>query len=568
MQQKLLYTKLQIPPARPGVVRRQRLFEPISRGLATGRGMTLVSAPAGYGKSVLVAEWLRSLENQVLPGTANQTDRRIIWFSLEAGDSDPERFLSYLATAFWQNEFDYALEIKGIQDWNDFLPVEQLLTDWINSLLQPEQPSVILVFDDYHRINEPLVHRIVQFLLDHRPPQLHLILITREDPPLSLSRMRANAELTELRASDLSFTSEEASEFIQEMHLDLKPDSVLSLTERTEGWIAGLQLAALSLRQNRNAEALLEDLKGSHRYLIDYLMDEVLNAQPDDIRLFLCQTALLRRFTPGLCDALTGRDDSRSLLRTFEQTNLFLIPLDEQREWFRYHHLFTDCLRKELPMQEQKLLYRKAVRWCADQDLFEEAVTYALATADDDLAADTIEAVLNNPRAWSSGHLSMLEGWLKALPDACIHCRPSLLTVAARALSLAGKFSQAGILLERAEQMLFAQSASETAGDDLNLLLAQAGIYRAAITTVSGQLEAARSQVLQAMHRLPPGYLHVKARGLDTLAMIEEQAGCLDKAEAHFLEAAACAISAGVAYLAINALCEVAVVRLTQGRLN
>jgi LuxR family maltose regulon positive regulatory protein len=506
-------------------------------------------------------------------GHAGPSDLCAAWLSLESGDNEPDRFLSYLFSAFHSQDLtqDLAqdLAFSGMWDWDDFSLIEPLLSDWINRLAVTELEQLILVLDDYHRINRPVIHRITQFLLDHRPGRLHLIITTREDPPLSLARLRVRDELTELRARDLSFTQDEAEAFFRwTMKLTVQSDSVWLLTERTEGWIAGLQLAALSIRKNQNAPALLEDLQASHRFLVDYLMEEVLQAQPDSIRQFLFQTAHLKRFSADLCNAVTGRHDSGAVLKTLEKNNLFLIPLDDQRNWYRYHHLFAECLRKEAALTHRLSLYHSTARWCAGHGFFEEAVEYALDSSDFELAAETIETILNNPGAWSSGHLGQLESWLRALPDTVVHCRPKLQIVAARALYLTGKFDQAEALLDRASHILNSEGSLCQGQEDLAILQVQVGIYRASIMAVNGRLAVARTLVLEAMDRMPAGFPHIEARGLDTLAIIDMNTGRLEQAESGFLAAADMAEMAGVAYLSVNARCEAAMVRLVQGRLN
>jgi LuxR family maltose regulon positive regulatory protein len=326
----LLKTKLHIPPIRPELVPRPRLAELLNAGLH--RKLTLVSAPAGYGKTTLVSNWLSGVEG---PST---------WLSLDENDNDPARFLTYLLAALQRIDADTGQATQAMLQAPQPPPPEALLTNLINDIAATPTPFV-LVLDDYHLIHTLPIHQQLVFLLAHQPSQLHLVIATREEPPLPLSRLRARGQMVDVRQTDLRFTMEETTDFLRRvMQLELSSADLTALHRRTEGWIAGLQLAALSLQGNKDVGSFVRSFAGSHRYILDYLMDEVFRRQPADVREFLLKTSILDRFNASLCDAVSERDDSRQVLRALEQANLFLVPLDESRQWYRYHHLFADLL--------------------------------------------------------------------------------------------------------------------------------------------------------------------------------------------------------------------------------
>ncbi len=360
MSTPLLTTKLSIPPLRRGVVQRPRLIERLDEALQPGHKLALVSAPAGFGKTTLVTAWLRHL--QTTPATACA----ITWFSLEEGDGDPTRFLTYLVAALQVVEPAIGRTAQGILQSQEPAPPESLLSTLINDIAATPRPFV-LVLDDYHLIRSLPVHQQLSFLVEHQPDQLHLVIATREDPPLPLARLRARGQIVELRQSDLQFTPKETSEFVRRVaQVELSVGEIDILHRHTEGWIAGLQLAAQSIRQPEGIRRLSESLAGSQRFILDYLIEEVFRQQPADHRDFLLRTSILDRFTSALCDAVTGREDSRAVMLMLEQANLFIVPLDEMRQWYRYHHLFADVLRHRLQIErveEIPGLHRRASQW-------------------------------------------------------------------------------------------------------------------------------------------------------------------------------------------------------------
>ena len=369
----LLQTKLYTPAQRSQLVQRPRLIEKLDGGL--NRTLTLISAPAGFGKTTLVVNWLL------------QGKRPFSWLSLDEDDNDPIRFFTYMAAAVQQID-GVEQSIQALLQSGQPIPVKVLATALINDILAVSKPFV-LVLDDYHVISETAVSEAVTFLLDNMPPPMRLIITSRSDPLLPLSRLRARGQLTELRTDDLRFSPEEASDFMQKaMGLTLSAEDVKALESRTEGWIAGLQMAALSI-QGYNDEAeiseFIADFSGSNRYIFDYLTDEVLQQQPPEIQTFLLQTSLLDRLNASLCTAVTGDESSQNILEKLESTNLFLFPLDDKREWFRYHHLFAELLRHRLRRRQPEpipTLYLRASQWYAQEGKVETAVQYALAGED------------------------------------------------------------------------------------------------------------------------------------------------------------------------------------------
>lgn len=394
----LLTTKFYMPPLRSTLVTRQRLRQQLNEGLQHHRPLTLVSAPAGYGKTTLIAGWLQEVRAEEKPVPAP----RIAWLSLDEDDDEPIRFFSYLGGAL--EEAGERLKRAGqkvqaaLQAASQLPPVEGLVVDLLNEIGEETgEERLILVLDDYHKIRAPLIHEAIQLLVAYAPPRLHLVLVTREDPPLPLARWRVRGQMTEIRASDLRFTEEEATTFLNNtMGLALAAVDVAALEQRTEGWIAGLQLAAIALQSTAQGDAsnFIAAFSGSHHYVIDYLVEEVLRQQEEEVRAFLRETAILERLNASLCNAVTGRDDSQALLTRLERENLFLIPLDAQRQWYRYHHLLADSLRAGLDEPLEARLHQHASAWYENHGFPTAAVRHALATGDLPLAADVIERVI------------------------------------------------------------------------------------------------------------------------------------------------------------------------------
>jgi len=367
----ILATKLYIPPPRPQLVPRLRLIERLNEGLR--RKLTLISAPAGFGKTTLVSEWVAGCE------------RPAVWLSLDEGDSDPTRFLAYFIAALQTIAPTTGVGVLAALQSPQPPPTELLLTTLLNEIaVIPD--NFILVLDDYHAIEAQPVDMALAFLLEHLPPQMHLVIATREDPPLPLARLRVRGQLTELRAADLRFTPAEAVEFLnQMMGLNLSAENIAALEAHTEGWVAGLQLAALSMQGRSDAASFIKSFTGSHHFVLDYLVEEVLQRQPEPVRNFLLQTAILDRLCSPLCDAVTGQEDGRGMLEALERGNLFVVPLDDQRRWYRYHHLFAEVLQAQLREAQPDLLatlHERASAWYERNGLRPDAIHHALAAKD------------------------------------------------------------------------------------------------------------------------------------------------------------------------------------------
>ncbi len=449
----ILATKLYIPPPRPKIVLRPRLIERLNDGLASGCKLTLISAPAGFGKTTLVSEWLAGCQQPVA------------WLSLDEGDNDPNRFLTYLVAALQtlpktggENIGAGALAVlQSLQPPS----TESILTILLNEItVLPE--NFVLVLDDYHTLDSKPVDQALTFLVEHQPPQMHLVIATREDPPIPLARLRARGQLTELRAADLRFTPAEAAEFLNRMMgLDLRDADIAALEARTEGWIAGLQLAAIALRsplsmQGRSDTAgFIQAFTGNHRFVLDYLAGEVLERQPEGVRNFLLQTAILDRLSGSLCEAVTAQEGGRGMLESLERGNLFVVPLDDQRLWYRYHHLFADVLQAHLieaQPEQVSSLHRRASAWYEQNGYPSDAIRHALAAEDFERAAALIEL------AWSAMDHSYQSatwlGWVKALPDLLIRARPVLSAGYAWALLDIGELEASEAQLQNAEYWL------------------------------------------------------------------------------------------------------------------
>ena len=554
MTDRLLETKFHMPLWRSESVVRQRLLDQLEVGLTEQRKLTLVSAPAGYGKTTLIASWLLSLKETT----------RHIWLSLENNDNDPARFLSYWAAA-WNRMSEFELgNILELLNSPQLPPFQSILDEIINPLARLEEPA-ILVLDDYHTITNPLIHEILEYFLEHQPHQTHLVITTRSDPPLSLPRLRARGQMVEIRARDLRFKGEEAGHFFhQSMQLMLQDEHIHSLETLTEGWAVGLQLAALALKNLPDPQKFVETFRGSHRYILDYLAAEVIHQQRDDVRQFLIQTSILERFNAAVCEAITGNPDSKELLAELEQANLFLIPLDDERVWYRYHHLFADFLRTELSKTETEDLYKKATLWHEQNGFISEAVQYAVAGADHELLADVIDRGLKKDDVWSGGNLTVYATWLDALPPQVFQSRPALSLNASHILYLLGRFDLADKQIDQAMQTLSAAPTSP----EKDQMTALASLYRGAIAAVRGDTQQAIEKITFAQKRLPQTHHLEHARGFFSLGLAHEISGQTQLAVQKYLKSSEEAQSAKVLSLAIHALGAAAQVQISQGQLH
>src|SRR5438094_3650865 len=367
----ILATKLYLPRLRPNVVSRPRLLERLNEGLH--RNLTLIAAPAGFGKTTLVSEWLAG------------GPRPAAWLSLDEGDSDPTCCLTYLVAAVQTIAAHIGEGVLGVLQSPQPLPPEAILTALLNEITTLPD-NFVLVLDDYHMIDAKPVDIALTYLVEHLPPQMHLVIATREDPQLPLARLRAQGQLIELRAAGLRFTPSEAAEFLnQVMGLNLSAEDIPALEDRTEGWIAGLQLAALSLQGHQDVAGFIRAFAGDHRYIVDYLVEEVLQRQPEPVRRFLLQTSILDRLSGPLCEAVTGQQEGNARLEALERGNFFVVPLDDARHWYRYHHLFADVLYAHLLAEQPdqvSTLHRRASVWYEHNGSAADAIRHALEAFD------------------------------------------------------------------------------------------------------------------------------------------------------------------------------------------
>jgi LuxR family transcriptional regulator, maltose regulon positive regulatory protein len=453
----ILNTKLYIPPPPPKGILRPRLIERLTEGLH--HKLTLISAPAGFGKTTLVSEWIAGRSRQCEPEVCTA------WLSLDEGDSDPARFLTYLVAALRTVVPNIGDRVLDALQSSQPLPIEPILTALLNEITTVPG-FFVLVLDDYHLIDAQPVDGALTFLLEHLPTQMHLVITTREDPRLPLARLRARGQLTELRASDLRFTAAEAAGFLQSMGLNLSAEDVAALESRTEGWIAGLQLAALALQEtlsvagHQEVPEFIQAFAGDHRYIVDYLVEEVLQRQPEHIRTFLLQTSILDRLYGPLCSAVTGQEEGSAQLEALQRGNFFVIPLDDRRHWYRYHHLFAEVLYVNLIARQPEqvsVLHNRASIWYEQNGSAVDAIRHALAARDFDRAADLIERVV--PAMRRNRQEGTVFGWLQALPDGLVKLRPVLSLYYAGVLLQSGEVEGTEARLRDAERWL------KTAGD-------------------------------------------------------------------------------------------------------
>jgi LuxR family maltose regulon positive regulatory protein len=545
----LLATKLHMPRLQVQLVPRTHLVERLQQGMECT--LTLVSAPAGFGKTTLLAQWFA--ENG-LP---------VAWLSLEPEDNDPTRFLSYLIAAL--QTLDAQLGTTALAMLLTPQPPlpEAVLAVLISEVTSRGAAEFALVLEDYHVITDESIQRGMTFLLEHLPPQIHLVLATRADPPFPLARLRAQGRLTEVRMADLRFGATETRLFLQDvMGLDLPPEAIATLERSTEGWIAGLQLAALSLQGRADVSAFMVAFSGSHRFVLDYLSEEVLARQPTSVQQFLLHTSILDRLSGPLCDAVREQEGSQAMLEALERANLFVVPLDDERGWYRYHHLFAEVLRRHLLQAEPKLppaLHRRASAWYEQHELPVEAVQHTLAIPDVGLAARLIEPIAL--RLAFQGQIYMVLGWLDTLPEALIRTRPRLCVYYAVLLTFTNQLDAAEELLpevERGIQEMPAEQAQPIMGWVLST--------RAAIAAFSGDIEPAVSLARQALELLPETD---RGGALVTTSRAYLVSGDVTPASEREVAAAVAWIRASSHLLAIEiSICLLAHLHVLQGRLR
>jgi LuxR family transcriptional regulator, maltose regulon positive regulatory protein len=567
MPNTVLATKLFIPPPRPNALRRPRLLAQLHAGLH--HKLTLIAAPAGFGKTNLVSAWLADGE------------RPAAWLSLDPADSDPLRFLVHVVAALQTVAPTLGADLLDLLQSTPPPPIDALVPLLLNQIATLPQP-MLLVLDDYHLLNAQPIDEVVTFLIEQLPPQLHLVITTREDPALPLARLRARAQLTELRAADLRFTSAEATAFFTEvMGLHLAASDIASLEARTEGWIAGLQLAALSLQGHEDVSGFIRAFAGNHRYILEYLVEEVLQRQPAAVRQFLLQTAILERFHGPLCDAVTNQEHGAAQLEALHRGNFFIVPLDDQRQWYRYHHLFADVLLAQLRAEQPDqvaTLHQRASAWYAQHGQLDDAIRHALAAQDFGRAADLIELAV--PAVRRNRQEATLLGWLKALPAAVISARPVLDVHYAGTLLAVGELAGVADRLRNAERWLKlpadlperpqSPSTALIMPDTVALhqLPGLIAVYRAAYALALDERAKAVTYAHQALAHLNEDEHVTRGAASGLLGLASWSAGDLAAAHRSFADGMTSLHKAGYIADVVNGAIILATIRIAQGRLR
>jgi LuxR family maltose regulon positive regulatory protein len=556
----ILSSKLQTPPLRPDLVPRARLMAQLNAGLH--RKLTLISAPAGFGKTTVVSSWIAG------------SDQLAAWLALDERDSDVARFLTYLIAAIQTIDADIGQWAREALQSGQQPSIESVLTALLNEIAVI-QDDFCLILDDYHLVDSPEIDAGLGFLLEHMPAHMHLVITTREDPQLPLSRLRVRDQLKELRGADLRFTRDEAAEFLnQAMGLTLSAEHIDALEKRTEGWIAGLQLAALSLQGRSDTQQFVEAFTGSHRFVVEYLLEEVLRQQPPLIRAFLLQTSILEQLNGALCNAVTGREYSQKTLEKLESNNLFLVALDDERSWYRYHHLFGAALRNTLSSEnpdQLPVLYQRASDWFVARDQLQEGIRYALLAGDLQQAANLIE------RAWPAMDADYQSGtwfrWASQLPEEFVLNRPILCSgFGWFKLMLRGDFEAAESWFQKAERWLDPSAQSDqqmiyvdqTQFEELAASLANARGYR---YLAIGDVQTAISFAEKALHlnQHQDHINHGRSLILDGLARLAY--GDLVKADQTFSDFSTEMAAAENLFNATELVFVIGDIRLTLGRL-
>src|SRR5829696_206098 len=567
MSTPILATKLYVPPPRPEAVPRPHLIERLNEGLH--RRLILVCAPAGFGKTTLLSEWVATLP------------RPAAWLSLDEGDNDPTRFLAYLVAALRTIAPNMGEGALGMLRSPQPPPTESVTTVLLNEISTIPY-DLVLVLDDYHVIDAEAVDEALAFVLEHMPPRMHLVMATREDPQLRLARLRARDQLTEVRAADLRFAPSEAAEFFDEvMGLELSAEEVVALEERTEGWIAGLQLAALSMRGREDVGGFIRAFAGDNRYIVDYLAEEVLGRQPERIRSFLLETSILERLSGPLCDVVTGQEDGDGTLDVLERGNFFVVPLDDRRRWYRFHHLFADVLFTHLMAERSDrvpTLHRRASEWYERNGWVAEAIRHALAAEDFERAADLVE--LAGPAMRRSRQEATLLGWLEALPDELLRFRPVLGVGYAHVLLASGTFEGVEERLRDAERWLETTADGrawpDTPAADMVVVDEEAyrrlpgeiAIARAGLALARGDVPATVSYARRALDVAPEDDHLTRGGAAGFLGLAYWTSGDLEAAHRTYADGMASLQRAGNTSDAINGAIALAAIRIAQGRLR
>jgi len=563
----LLETKLYIPTPPQALVQRLRLIERLNEGMK-GK-LVLISAPAGFGKTTLLSDWIQ------------QSKMPVAWFSVDKGNNDPVHFLNYIIAGLQTVDSSIGKAARNLMKSLQLLPIQSILINIINDVVSIKE-DFILVLDDYHLVDTQQVHNLITFLLDQLPQQMHLIIATRSDPPLPLSRFRSQNQLIEIRAADLIFTTDETSLFLNEkLSLGLSENDIALLESRTEGWIAGLQLAALSLKGRKNKSSFINAFKGVDRYIVDYLVEEVLTRQSERIQNFLLQTSILDRLSGPLCDAVTQQTDSQEMLSALEKANLFIFPLDNERHWFRYHHLFADLLHQRLRQKHSEHipeLHHRAYDWYLRNELKYEAVDHLIAAQDFDRATHLIKEIAEID--WDRGRESKLFEWFKILPEEKICSSPQLCIFHARELLESGYREEAERRLQEAEGML--ESVVEKASEESkgksaprpNIdkvdLQGRIAVIRAWMASYRGDIPKIIQYARLALKSLRKEDLMWRSVAATSLGFAHGWSGDGDLIKAHlaFSEAKDISETAGNIYMYLLASHSLYVIEMMQGQLK
>jgi LuxR family maltose regulon positive regulatory protein len=497
MTDPLLATKLFIPPPAESLVLRPRLLEKLADSLRPGCRLTLVSAPAGYGKTTLVSNWitsLKALEDRPAP--------LVTWLSLDDGDNDPIVFWSYIVSALQVQKKAIGKQSLTLLQSPQPPNRETILSLLVNDLVKIPG-DLFLILEDFHFIRTPAIHQSLSFLIDHAPPQFHVFILSRTDPPLPLALLRGRMQLLEVRQTDLRFTNEEAAAYLNErMNLSLPGADVDALNSKTEGWAAGIQMAGISLQGRENPSKFIRTFSGSNRFILDYLTDEILERQPSDIQTFLLYTSILDKLSASLCDAvIAGLSNAQVLLEQLEKNNLFLVPLDQERQWYRYHHLFSEILRLKLTRSFPEMvtvLQKRAAKWFETNDMLEEAVFYTHAAKDDDGLMHLLERNVGPMR--KKGRGIVLRGWANLLPEEVVFNRPWLCILSAWAHISRSELAESEPYLERAEQLVKEEKSNAAAREMLGTISA----LRTEIMITCGDISGTIKMAQRAIELLDP----------------------------------------------------------------
>lgn len=553
----LLRTKLFIPRPRSNLVSRLRLIERLNTGL--DKKLTLIAAPVGFGKTTLLSEWIP------------QSPRCVTWLSLDESDNDPTQFWIYLISSLQELRPDLGASALALLQSPQAPPTASILTSLINDLIAfPD--TFVAVLDDYHLINIQPIHAALTFLIDHQPANMHLVITTRVDPPLPLARLRARDELTELRANDLRFTIDETASFLnQVMRLSLSVDEVAALETRTEGWIAGLQIAALTMQSHEDIPGFIHVFSGSHRHILGYLAEEVLNHQTEDILHFLLQTSILDRLCGPLCDAVTGVTGGQAILEKLEHTNLFITPLDDEGRWYRYHHLFAEVLRNRLERAAAKQtqgiaspaeLHRRASSWFEGEGLIDDAIRHALGAPDVERAAFLVEKY-SVPMMIQRSEVLRIRAWLDQLPEELVRTRPRLILAHGWTLILTGHIQalEGWLATPHISAVLSEPDLTEAILGELTLIQATLARFQRKDTR---SLELAQ----QALGLLTNDTRGLQAGAMYTIGIAYLHQGKIAAASEAFLDVVRLGEAKGDSYMVLSALQELSELQIKQAQLS